>query len=103
MKTFDLHTCMLTSYYVITNQVGYEQLLNRNIKVALLFDPTNSDTIKSSIFDELIEYFEDIEDYEKCASLLHSKNLIYQLDIKSFPSFRKNESNELPDQALYDE
>jgi len=84
MNRFDEHTLMLQSYYVITNQVGYEQLLDRDIKVTLIFDPTDDDTIRSFIFDELIEYFEYIEDYEKCADLLHSKNLIYELDVESF-------------------
>jgi hypothetical protein len=31
------------------------------------------------VFDELIEYFEDLEEYEKCAELLHSKNLMNDL------------------------
>ena len=63
---------MLQSYYVITNQVGYEQLLNRDLKVTLIFDPTQ-EVIENfeEVFDELIEYFEDTEEYEKCANLLH--------------------------------
>ena len=80
MRHFDEHTCMLTSYYVITNQVGYEQLLNRDLKVTLIFDPTQ-EVIEDyqDIFDELIEYFEDLEEYEKCATLLNSKNLMNEL------------------------
>ena len=76
MRVFDEHTLMLQSYYVITNQVGYEQLLNREMKVTLMFDPTDEYEDRNEIFDELIEYFEDIEEYEKCAELLHSKNLM---------------------------
>lgn len=70
---------MLQSYYVITNQVGYEQLLNRDLKVTLIFDPTQ-EVIENfeEVFDELIEYFEDTEEYEKCANLLHSKELMCQ-------------------------
>mgnify|MGYP003111701038 FL=1 len=80
MKHFDEHTYMLQSYYVITNQVGYEQLLNRDMKVTLIFDPTR-DIIEDheEVFDQLIEYFEDLEDYEKCAVLLNSKNLMSEL------------------------
>ncbi len=80
MKHFDEHTFMLQSYYVITNQVGYEQLLNRDMKVTLIFDPTQ-DIIEDheEVFDQLIEYFEDLEDYEKCAVLLNSKNLMNEL------------------------
>ena len=79
MKHFDEHTLMLQSYYVITNQVGYEQLLYRDLKVTLMFDPTDKHDDRSDVFDELIEYFEDIEEYEKCAELLHSKNLMNDL------------------------
>ena len=80
MKHFDEHTFMLQSYYVITNQVGYEQLLNRDMKVTLIFDPTK-DVIENhdEVFDQLIEYFEDLEEYEKCATLLNSKNLMNEL------------------------
>jgi hypothetical protein len=80
MKHIDEHTFMLQSYYVITNQVGYEQLLNRDMKVTLIFDPTK-DVIENhdEVFDQLIEYFEDLEEYEKCATLLNSKNLMNEL------------------------
>ena len=79
MKHFDEHTLMLQSYYVITNQVGYEQLFNRDLKVTLMFDPTDEYDDRSDVFDTLIEYFEEIEEYEKCAELLHSKNLMNDL------------------------
>lgn len=81
MRHFEEHTYMLQSYYVITNQVGYEQLLNRDLKVMLIFDPTQ-EVIENfeEVFDELIDYFEDLEEYEKCANLLHSKELMCQLE-----------------------
>lgn len=81
MKHFEEHNYMLQSYYVITNQVGYEQLLNRDLKVMLIFDPTQ-EVIENfeEVFDELIDYFEDLEEYEKCANLLHSKELMCQLE-----------------------
>ena len=88
MKHFDEHTFMLQSYYVITNQVGYEQLLNRDMKVTLIFDPTQ-DIIEDheEVFDELIKYFEDLEEYEKCANLLNSKELMNRLEKMSEPSY----------------
>ena len=81
MKHFDEHTYMLQSYYVITNQVGYEQLLNRDMKVTLIFDPTR-DVIEDyeEVFDQLIEYFEDLEDYEKCAN----KWLTYYVELLNY-------------------
>ena len=88
MKYFDEHTFMLQSYYVITNQVGYEQLLNRDMKVTLIFDPTQ-EIIEDyeEVFDELIKYFEDLEEYEKCANLLNSKELMNRLEKMSEPSY----------------
>ena len=88
MKHFDEHTFMLQSYYVITNQVGYEQLLNRDMKVTLIFDPTQ-EIIEDyeEVFDELIKYFEDLEEYEKCANLLNSKELMSRLEKMSEPSY----------------
>ena len=77
MARFDEHTLMLQSYYVITNKVGYEQLLNRDIKVTLIFDPTDEDENRSEVFDELIEYFEGIEEYEKCNNLQKLKSMIF--------------------------
>ena len=61
MNTFTCYKVI----YVITNQVGYEQLLNRDMKVTLIFDPTK-DVIDDyeEVFDQLIEYFEDLEEYE---------------------------------------
>ncbi len=88
MKHFDEHTFMLQSYYVITNQVGYKQLLNRDMKVTLIFDPTQ-EIIEDyeEVFDELIKYFEDLEEYEKCANLLNSKELMSRLEKMSEPSY----------------
>ena len=75
MKKFNEHNCMLQSYYVITNQVGYQQMLNRNMKVTLIFDPTKDEIRnRDKVFDELIDYFEDLEEYEKCGKLLHSRD-----------------------------
>ena len=81
MMDFEEHSYMLQSYFVITNQVGYEQLLNRDLKVTLIFDPTKEviDNFEE-VFDELIDYFEEREEYEKCANLLHSKELMCQLE-----------------------
>ena len=88
MKHFDEHTFMLQSYYVIANQVGYEQLLNRDMKVTLIFDPTQ-EIIEDyeEVFDELLKYFEDLEEYEKCANLLNSKELMNRLEKMSEPSY----------------
>jgi len=82
MKRFDEHALMLQSYYVITNQVGYKQLLNQDTKVTLIFDPTKEGEDRSHVFNDLISYFEGTEEYEKCAELLYSRNLINNLSLQ---------------------
>ena len=93
MKIFDEHRCMLTSYYVITNQVSYEQLANRD-DFTLIFNPREKiDPIIHDTYDVLIDYFEDLEDYEKCAELLEYKEIALKNSELAWPL----------DQGLYDE
>ena len=76
MKVFDEHKCMLDSYYVLTNKVGYESLLEKGENVALIFNPTKPVvSMDQDVYDVLIEYFESVEDYEKCQDLLNCKKL----------------------------
>ena len=67
---------MLTSYYVLTNKIGYEKLLEQGENVALIFHPTKPIIpMEDDVYDILIEYFEGIEEYEKCQDLLNCKLL----------------------------
>ena len=76
MKIFDEHKCMLTSYYVLTNKIGYEKLLEQGENVALIFNPTKPIIpMEDDVYDILIEYFEGMEEYEKCQDLLNCKLL----------------------------
>lgn len=94
MKVFDEHKCMIHSYYVITNQVSYQQLVKCDENFTLIFNPTRKIIpMKNDVYDVLIEYFENEEDYEKCSILLSCKNL----------AIKNNELVEPLDQALYDE
>jgi len=76
MKVFNEHKCMLDSYSVLTNKVPYESLLEKGENVALIFNPTQPVvSMDQDVYDVLIEYFESIEDYEKCKELLDCKKL----------------------------
>ena len=76
MKVFDEHKCMLDSYYVLTNKVGYESLLEKGENVALIFNPTKPVvSMEDDVYDVLIEYFVEQEDYEKCSELRDHKRL----------------------------
>jgi len=76
LRVFDEHTCMLHSYYVLTNKIGYESLLEKGENVALIFNPTKPViAMDNDVYDVLIEYFESTEEYEKCQDLLNCKSL----------------------------
>ena len=59
------------SYLVLTKKITFEKLMNRKekygMKAILIYDP--SEEPKKVIYDDMIDYFEDEEDYEKCAEL----------------------------------
>ena len=63
--------CMINSYRVMTLKSTVDEILSKNKKAMFYGDPfdyTNSD------IDEVIEYFEMTEEYEKCGELLNEKN-----------------------------
>tara|TARA_R110000751_G_scaffold30833_2_gene78575 strand:- start:2507 stop:2788 length:282 start_codon:yes stop_codon:yes gene_type:complete len=93
VKIFDEHKCMTHSFYVLTNQVSYKQLMHRK-DFTLMFNPTKKIVpMKDDTYDVLIKYFENEEDYKKCALLLKCKK----------EAVKNNESVLPLDQALYDE
>ena len=62
--------CMINSYRVMTLKSTVDEILNKNKKAMFYGDPydyTDSD------IDEVIEYFEMTEEYEKCGELLEEK------------------------------
>ena len=46
------------------------------MKAMLMYDP--SEEPDKDLFDDMIYYFEDNEDYEKCAELLKLKNKTFK-------------------------
>lgn len=110
MKYFDEHKCMIDSYKLLTGKASYEEMLDdENNPPAFIFNPTKPVvSMKDDVFDVLIEYFAEEEDYEKCSELRDSKliNSYYSLSAplvtykSGMPAFRsrgnqlgKNTSN----------
>ena len=63
--------CMVNSYRVMTLKSTVDEILSKNKKAMFYGDPfdyTNED------IDEVIKYFENTEEYEKCDELLNEKN-----------------------------
>ena len=54
-----------------------KELFNQDIDVPLLVDPSQeflSNTTKMEILDGMIDYYVEVEEYEKCSELLKLKN-----------------------------
>ena len=65
------------AYQILTGKVQVEEFLLQETEsgkvVFLPFDPKEPDTIRL-IIDDVIAYFEEGEEYEKCSELLDIKN-----------------------------
>lgn len=65
------------AYQILTGKVQVEEFLLQETEsgkvVFLPFDPKEPDTIRL-IIDDVIAYFEEGEEYEKCSELLDVKN-----------------------------
>ena len=63
--------CMINSYKVMTLKSTVEEILDSNNKAMFYGNPLDYTT---EDIDEVIEYFENTEEYEKCSELLNEKN-----------------------------
>ena len=68
------------SYLILTNKTTMDKLMESKskfgMKAMLMYDPTEEPD--KDLFDDMIYYFEDNEDYEKCAELLKLKNKTFK-------------------------
>tara|TARA_R100000781_G_scaffold38727_1_gene27119 strand:+ start:550 stop:822 length:273 start_codon:yes stop_codon:yes gene_type:complete len=62
--------CMVNSYRVMTFKSTIEEILNEDNKAMFYGNPLDYTT---KDIDEVIEYFENTEEYEKCGELLEEK------------------------------
>jgi len=61
------------AYAIATGKLTVRQLLKKaDDMIFLPFDPSVPETF-AMIIDDIIQYFEDTEEYEKCAELVHAK------------------------------
>ena len=73
--------CMINSYKVTTFKSTVEEILDENNKAMFYGNPLDYTT---EDIDEVIEYFENTEEYEKCGELLEEK---YAKEDASFDIF----------------
>jgi hypothetical protein len=68
-KAFD------NSYLVLTKKTTFEELFEKKSKfgmrAVMMFDP--GEEPDEDLFDDVIYYYEDLEEYERCAELLKIK------------------------------
>ena len=62
--------CMINSYKVMTFKSTIEEILDEDNKAMFYGNPLDYTT---EDIDEVIEYFENTEEYEKCGELLEEK------------------------------
>ena len=71
-----IYNSMFWSYMVLTKQITFDDLLDLDEEFGLIFDPNEfakADALE--IIDVLVEYFIDLEAYEKCQDLIEAKQL----------------------------
>ena len=62
--------CMNNSYKVMTQKSTIEAILENDVKAMFYGNPLD---YNDEDIDEVIEYFENTEEYEKCGELLEEK------------------------------
>jgi len=72
--SFDEHMCMLNSYQILTGKKTYEDMLDSDKNVYLVFNPSMPlVAMNDDVYDLVRLYFEAREDYEKCAEIHWAK------------------------------
>ena len=65
-----IEECMRNTYEVLTNNQSIEDILSDEPKSMFYGNPFE---VKDEDIDEMIEFFENTEEYEKCGELLELK------------------------------
>ena len=60
------------SYLIMTGKSSIEELIESKSESIIFF--TSPENYTSEDIDEMIEYFEDTEEYEKCMELVYIQN-----------------------------
>ena len=71
-----VYNSMFWSYMLLTKQTTFEKILESDEDFGLIFEPEELPKANpSELIDVLIEYFTELEEYEKCADLVSAKKL----------------------------
>ena len=79
----DIETIMNNTYGVLTNRCSVEDILDQYEGADAMFYGNPYD-IECADIDEVINFYENTEEYEKCAELLQVKNNIQIEDLLDY-------------------
>lgn len=73
---------MEDSYYLITGRKSFEEVLEDEQELAVIFNPYQPiKVMDGDAYDCLIEYYISTEEYEKCDELLQMKELNHLINL----------------------
>ena len=68
------------SYLILTKKITFEELMDRKskfgMKAIMIYDP--SEEPDEDLFDDIIDHYEYLEDYKRCAELLSIKQKTFE-------------------------
>ncbi|HAI18185.1 MAG TPA: hypothetical protein DCM10_09280 [Xanthomarina gelatinilytica] len=76
ISDFNEYNCMYNSYLVLVGKASFEDLLEEDLNCAFIFDPTEFHIpMNDDAYDVLINYFEQLEQYNVCKELVEAKRI----------------------------
>ena len=78
MNRFNEDICIEQTYEVLLGNETIHTLMDSNEGVNLLYDPTIPlKDIDPTVFDILLDYYIDLEEYEKCQKITDFRKIIF--------------------------
>tara|TARA_Y100000401_G_scaffold116934_1_gene124042 strand:- start:10474 stop:10710 length:237 start_codon:yes stop_codon:yes gene_type:complete len=78
MNKFNEDICIEQTYEVLLGNETIHTLMDSNEGVSLLYDPTIPlKDIDPTVFDILLDYYIDLEEYEKCQKITDFRKIIF--------------------------
>jgi|TARA_R110000744_G_scaffold83041_1_gene163114 hypothetical protein len=73
---FDEDKCMNNTYFLVTGRRTVKDFLDEEGDLYFLHNPNDLTYFcNNDVYDQLIEYFTETEEYEKCGEILELKNI----------------------------
>ena len=94
-NNYNHHSSMVQSYELLTGKISFEELLERDYTVEVVFNPTKPVAVmQDDVYDLLMEYFVGIEEYNIAAELRDQKKLNSYYSFSSRPLTYNSETKQ---------